>query len=280
MRPAAISSRGRPQLRRFLNEPVRPLVRVAETFAAVATLLRQRRGGHVMKRITAARAFLFVVVLTVFELSTNRAFAAATGMNHDQARDCLKQGGIWTLIFPPSVNLCAYTEDGVAVSSQCGGCYYPNVLDCMKVNGTWHTAASAPPPFAYCVMPNGAIQSTAPVEGGAEGGSDGSGGVDCGQYGLVSNGVGGCVPADPGPCSADLENCFAKHMSGQVIGVNPRTRSFTVMADGAAVTLSTAGLKGPLPKIGAVVEVAYRQMPHGPMQAVKVDSPRNKSSKE
>jgi hypothetical protein len=232
-----------------------------------------------MKRITAARARLLVVALMVIELSANRAFAVATGMNHDQARDCLKHGGIWTLIFPPSVNLCAYTEDGVAISTQCGQCYHPNVLDCMKVNGTWHTAASVPPPFAYCVMPNGAIQSIAPVEGGAEG-PEGSGEADCGQYGLVSNGVGGCVPADPGPCSAELENCFAKHARGQVIGVNPRTRSFTVMTDGTAVTFSTAGLKVPLPKIGAVVEVTYRQMPHGPMQAVKVDSPKNKNSKE
>lgn len=220
-----------------------------------------------------------MIALASLMVTTDRTIAGPVGTVHDQAKECLKRGGIWTLL-PKSLNVCAYTDGGTSANYPCGQCYYPNYVDCMKVGGTWVRAATTPPPFAYCLLPNnGGIQTSTPGEG-----NPGSSiGVDCGRYGLIPNGSGGCMRPNGGaPCSASEENCLSQNerLTGKVTRVDPRTKSFTVMAEGKAVTFVAGTLKAGLPKVGATIDVTYTQTKGGQLSATAfvTRSPSNDSN--
>ena len=196
------------------------------------------------------RSLLFCVVILA---GVQFAFAGAIGMVHDQATACAKGGGIWTLLPQSGVNLCSYTVNGVPTALPCGHCYQPNITDCMRVNGTW-VRRTEPPYSYYCILPNGGgIQTSTPPDPG-DGPSPGAG-VDCLKYGLVSNGIGGCMrPNGGGPCPASEENCLG---AAKVIAVDTKGKSFAVSAKGKVVTLKAVTFKGSLPKVGATVYVKY-----------------------
>jgi hypothetical protein len=170
------------------------------TIVKQAGLLRSARSWGVLGLALAALA-----------LATDGAFAVSPCMVTDRAKACTSHGGIWNLHLKPAAS-CLEHSGGVPVTCPCGGCYYPNITDCLQVNGTWHPAASPPPPFAYCTLPGGGIQATWPEDPGG-GGTSGSGGIDCSRYGLVSNEIGGC--RRPTVCDADpdAEGCRAQRKS-------------------------------------------------------------------
>lgn len=158
-----------------------------------------------MKRSPVLCAFF--AVLVGLALATDSASATSPCGSIDRARICTSHGGFWSA--PPQTPPPALCEESLGTSTitcPCGSCYYPTFLDCQHLNGTWHPAASPPPPFAFCIVPGHGLQTTWPGESGG-GGASGSGGVDCYEYGLVPNESGGC--RRPTVCDYDptLEGC-------------------------------------------------------------------------
>jgi len=154
--------------------------------------------------------------LAGFALATDAAFAVDLCMATDRAKACQSRGGVWTLKTPAALPAASCVEPSGAgfLICPCGHCYYPNYVDCVLAGGTWHSAASLPPPFAYCTLPGGGgIQTENPAPTGGSDVTSGSGGIDCYRYGLVFNEIGGCrrstvCDADPG-----LEGCGARFRS-------------------------------------------------------------------
>lgn len=157
------------------------------------------------------------VALAGLALATDAAFAIDHCKVTDRAEACKSRGGFWILPSPNALPAASCVEPSGAgsVICPCGHCYYPNMVDCVLVNGTWHSAASSPPPFAYCTLPGGGIQKEDPAGGGGGDSSGGTGpdGIDCYRYGLVPNGIGGC--RRPTVCDADpgFEGCSAQFRS-------------------------------------------------------------------
>ena len=68
-------------------------------------------------------------------------------------------------------------------------------------------------------------------------------------------------------------------MTGKVTQVNAKAQSFTVMANGKAVTFSSAKLKAPLPKVGDILDITYTQGAIGqPLEAARVTSHSNQNN--
>jgi hypothetical protein len=67
-------------------------------------------------------------------------------------------------------------------------------------------------------------------------------------------------PAPGGPSSRGTPG--TDRLTGKVTEVNPRARTFTVLAGGKAVVLSGAEL-ATLPKVGQVIDVTYARNPAG-----------------
>ena len=208
-----------------------------------------------------------MMVLASFLVTTGGTFAGPVGTSHDQAKECAKHGGIWSLL-PKRNVLCQYTEGGKPLLLPCGGCYHPNNVDCMIVGGTWVPASKTPPPFAYCLLPNnGGLQTSIPGEGNPSS----LVGLDCSRYGLVPNGSGGCTrPGGGAPCDASKENCLAegaRQITGKVTRVDTKAKTFTMMAEEKAMTFAAATLKAGLPKVGAMIDVTYTQAKGGQLSA-------------
>lgn len=62
-------------------------------------------------------------------------------------------------------------------------------------------------------------------------------------------------------------------ITGKVTQVNPTANTFTVTANGKAVTFTAANLT--LPKVGEILDITYTQTPGGPMQAMTINSTKS-----
>jgi hypothetical protein len=64
-------------------------------------------------------------------------------------------------------------------------------------------------------------------------------------------------------------------MTGKVLRVNPKEQTFTIMTKGKEVTFSAEKLKGPLPKVGEILDITYTQTPGGPLKSIALNSSRS-----
>lgn len=65
-------------------------------------------------------------------------------------------------------------------------------------------------------------------------------------------------------------------MTGKVIKVNAKAKSFTVVSKGKQFTFSAADLKGPLPEVGKIMDITYHETtPGGPLQSIALNSSRS-----
>jgi hypothetical protein len=172
------------------------------------------------------RALLCASILAVaaFALTANRTRAANACGDSDQGRACTQSGHFWTQV-PLTHSQCGYTFTGANVTTailcQCFICYQPSITDCGTVGGTWIFMPPLPGTlnplgFPYCKLPNGQPQITWPGGPHIGNGVGGNGGIDCSQYGLVSDGSGGCTTqgntGDPGGyCLDHPTECFLYH---------------------------------------------------------------------
>ena len=65
-------------------------------------------------------------------------------------------------------------------------------------------------------------------------------------------------------------------MTGQLTQVSEKAKTFTVMAKGQAVTFTVANLT--LPKVGEIIEIAYTEIPGGPMEEMTFNTTNSNTS--
>ena len=65
-------------------------------------------------------------------------------------------------------------------------------------------------------------------------------------------------------------------MTGKVVKVDAAAKTFTVVSKGKQLTFSAAKQKGPLSKVGSIVDITYTQpTPGGPLQSINLNSSRS-----
>lgn len=85
------------------------------------------------------------------------------------------------------------------------------------------------------------------------------------------------APTTPPAASAkNSGHATEQVMTGKVIKVDAKAKSFTVVSKGKQVTFSAAEQKGPLPEVGKILDITYHQTtPGGPLQSIALNSSRS-----
>jgi hypothetical protein len=80
----------------------------------------------------------------------------------------------------------------------------------------------------------------------------------------------------PSAAAKNSAHATEQVMTGKVIKVDAVAKTFTVTSKGKQFTFSAAKQKGPLPKVGSVVDITYTQpTPGGPMYSSNLNSSRS-----
>lgn len=78
------------------------------------------------------------------------------------------------------------------------------------------------------------------------------------------------------PSAAPNNSAHAtEKMTGKVTKLDEKAKTFTVMANGEEVTFSAAGLKAPLPKVGAIIDITYTRAPGGRLECNSITDSHN-----
>lgn len=86
----------------------------------------------------------------------------------------------------------------------------------------------------------------------------------------------GAATAQPPATARTSAHATEQVMTGKVIKVDAKAKSFTVLSKGKQFTFSSAALKGPLPEVGKIFDITYRQTtPGGPLQSIALNSSRS-----
>jgi len=72
---------------------------------------------------------------------------------------------------------------------------------------------------------------------------------------------------------AETQHLYLK-ITGKVIQVNEKAKTFTVMSKGQAVTVSAAKLPAS-PKVGEIIDITYTQTPGGPNEATTINTSKS-----
>jgi uncharacterized protein YxeA len=72
---------------------------------------------------------------------------------------------------------------------------------------------------------------------------------------------------------AETQHLYLK-ITGKVIKVDEKAKTFTVTSKGQSVTFNAAKLPG-LPKVGEIIDITYTQTPGGPNEATNLNTSRS-----
>jgi hypothetical protein len=86
----------------------------------------------------------------------------------------------------------------------------------------------------------------------------------------------GVATTQPATGEKRVDKASPQLMTGKVIKVDAKVKSFTIIAKGKQFTFSAAELKGPLPEVGKIIDVTYHQITPGePLRSIALNSSRS-----
>jgi hypothetical protein len=86
----------------------------------------------------------------------------------------------------------------------------------------------------------------------------------------------GAATTQPSAAAKNSGHATEQLMTGKVITVDPKAKSFTVISKGKQFTFSAAELKAPLPEVGKIIDIKYHQTtPGGPLKSIALNSSRS-----
>jgi len=86
----------------------------------------------------------------------------------------------------------------------------------------------------------------------------------------------GVATTQPATGEKRIDKPSPQLMTGKVIKVDAKAKSFTVSSKGKQFTFSAAELKGPLPEVGKIIDITYHQTtPGGPLKSIALNSSRS-----
>lgn len=86
----------------------------------------------------------------------------------------------------------------------------------------------------------------------------------------------GAATTQPSAAAKNSGHAMEQVMTGKVLKVDAKAKSFTVISKGKQFTFSAAELKGPLPEVGKIMDITYHQTtPGGAFLSISLNSSRS-----